>query len=360
MENKKPFFRERTAAEIRSMNCRRTGSARELVERIMELNPKSDSLCLMFGLTPREFGTKDSTRASRRNLKHGKYASINQPYSVEDALKEGRIPLALRQEALDRLIRIPQEGNFCLGYSFRPIIGSNKTRVFVPFWAIMEGCRRDTYDLKVCKSMSDKLDVGSKVIPYVDANRVESEGGTVLVRVPSSSKGEKSYLVRWNHVAVKDNPQKRVICWGTVPNFVVSGEDELANAEPMHKMYNIRYTCREDREGSQFNMIYPQDIESHQAMIRCFMGHHNIIPLERSQYAIPSVEAAEFWTKLCNNVLVEDLTLKDKSKKDSYRKLHIDEKCMLQARQVGVLGAQRTMYWDAERDGRIKDYNWEI
>jgi hypothetical protein len=86
------------------------------------------------------------------------------------------------------------------------------------------------------------------------------------------------------------------------------------------------------------------------------MRKHNLIPFERSQIAMPSKVAAEYWGKLCNNVVIWDPSLKHG--KGDYRHLHLDEKSMLQARQVGVLGAEATMYWDPERDGKIGDYKW--
>ncbi|MEM4230675.1 MAG: hypothetical protein QXF25_02270 [Candidatus Pacearchaeota archaeon] len=345
---KKQFFRERSVKEIQRLNCREVYRARGLVEKIMSLNPKNEGLILRFRLIPTKFG-KNNEIASRKNLRHGQYFELEQPYSVEKCLRTREIPLEIRQKALSRLTRIPEEENFCLGYSYRPPFDSkDKTRIYVPFWSIMDGCFRDTYDGRVCKEMPPDFNAGSKIEFDKGGQRVEREGLVVIVKVPSSTQSHGKYRIKWIHVPVVDNEWKRVICWKTRPAY--------GSEVPAHKEFNIRYLEASTVDDSDFHMIYPQEVHAWHVIVRYFMSKHNLVPFERSQIAIPSKAAAEFWNKICNNVIIYDPSINNG--KGGYRHLHIDEKSMLQARQIGVLGPEKIMYWDAERDGRIRDYNW--
>lgn len=346
---KKKFFKLRTTAKVRKMEGSEVYSGRNLVKRIMELDPDRESLRLRFRLTPSRFGTRDSKVASRKNLRHGQYLELDQPYAVEKALRTTEIPLELRQKALEALSRMPEHENFCLGYSYRATFdSSDKTRIYVPFWSIMDGCMRDTYDQTVCKSMPEAFGAGSEVEFANGGKRVSKEGLTVVVRVPSSTEGEGKYRIKWTHVPVEDNIWKRVACWKTRPGY--------GTENPDHEVFNIKYMEMEDLDDSDFHMIYPQDVHASHIVIRHFMRNHNLVPFERSQIAIPSKVAAEYWGKLCNNIVIWDPSLSQG--KGDYRHLHLDEKSMLQARQVGVLGPEATMYWDVERDGKIGDYKW--
>ena len=317
---KKQFFREKTVSEVKGMNVTEVEEVTGLVKRIHELGD-DEALVLDFRLTPARFG-QNSAVASRRNLRHGFYCSLNQPYSAGEAEATAAIPLDIRQTSMERALARPEGRIFCLGYSFRPIIGTDRRRIYVPFWSVMEGCKRDTYDQFV-KERFAHLGAGSSIEVY---------GDTSVVKVSSSTKGKGRYRIRWKNLCV-DEERKRVKCWGTRPVYEGTGE-----VEPTHRVYNIA-------QGKDQAMIYPHDVHSHQVIVRESMREHNLVPLERSQYAIPSRMAARFWGKL-DRVLVQG------------RKLHIDEKSIIVARLAAVAGVDRALYWDAERDGRIKDYEW--
>ncbi len=100
----------------------------------------------------------------------------------------------------------------------------------------------------------------------------------------------------------------------------------------------------------------PHDIAAYLAIVRDTVKQHNLTPLEMNPFSIPSRQEVDFYKKLCNNILIFDPTLKNRKT----RKLHLDEKCILIARSIGVLGHDETMYWEPERDGRLRDYNWNI
>lgn len=350
---KKSFFKERTVEQIRNMNCYTVRGPRDLVERVQGLN-HDDSLLIQYpGLTPHKFSrnSRNSAEASRRNLKHGFYLFVDQPYSIDAARATTEIPMQLRQRALEEGLEHRSEpSTFALGYSFRPIVGKDRNkRIFVPFYSIMEGCKRDTYD-QFIKENYAHLGVGSSIETYEDARLVPEIGAEAVVTVPSSTKGKGRYRIKWKHVAVHDSPDKRVIWWGTRPAYEKKGPEHSSESEPLHRVYNVRYGNRSDDE-----FTYPHDVHAHQALIRHFMRRGNLTPLEGSQYAIPSQEAVAFYTKLCNNVIVNDSTIQAKHK---LRKLHIDEKSTMMARFAGQVGAWKSFFWDPERDGRIRDYDW--
>lgn len=338
---KKSFFRERTEAQIRDMLKEVVETPFGLVRKIAELDRNSESLCLKgFWLIPDEYlrPGENSNTASRRNLRDGYYINLSQPYSTYAALRTKQIPLEIREQDLTNfLCRRNETEIFCLGYSFKPIIGTNRTRIKIPFWSVAEGCRRDSYDMKVCKQLPPEFGNGSKVEAYEGRNGE----AIVIVKIPSSTKGVAPYKMRWENVAVSDTPQKRVTGWGTRPSF--------EKAVP-HDLYNFGFKTAAD-------YAYPHWIHAHQAIVRHFWGEHNLIPLEMSQYAILSREGADFFFKLCNNVVVHDETVEKDSK---LRHLHIDEASTLMARFIALRGPRNVIYWDAERDGRIRDYPWEL
>jgi len=340
-DEKKQFFKERSVAQIRAMLKETAETPVGLVERIAALERDKEALCISgFGLTPVQYfrSGEPSNSASRRNLRDGCYIALSQPCSAGDAVETREIPLEIRERDMDALLSgRPQEDIFCLGYSFKPIIGTKRTRIKIPFWAVAEGCRRDSYDQKVCKKLPAEFRAGSAVENY------EGIGcsAVVVVKIPSSTKCVPPYKMRWENVAVADTKEKRVVCWGTRPFF------ERVNP---HDLYNFGFHTDSD-------YAYPHWIHAHQVIVRHYMREHNLVPLEMSQYAILSREGAEFYFRLCNNVLVKDGTLEGGMK---LRNLHIDEASTLIARLVSVRGPRNILYWDAERDGRIRDYEWEI
>jgi len=349
MATKKSFFKERTVAEIKALEPE-TAGVQELVARIQGLD-SDEGIILQAGLTPAKFwrGTDNSATASRRNLKYGFYSWIKQPYSIANAERETAIPVELRQRSLTAALSRDEEAIFCMGYSFRPIVGRDKRRILIPFWSVMDGCKRDTYDQWV-KEKFPQFTPGSTIETYEDV--VTSDGVEAVVTVPSSTKGKGRYRIRWRHLCDREEG-KRVNSWSTRPEY--EKEEIGSDAEPTHRVYNIRYGRGRGWTDENY-MIYPQDVHSHQVIVREFMRRHNLIPMERSQYAIPSQMAASFWGKLGNNVLVDDPTLEGK---DKLRKMHLDEKSMMIGRLAGVEGVENVLYWDAERDGRIKDYDWD-
>ena len=68
--------------------------------------------------------------------------------------------------------------------------------------------------------------------------------------------------------------------------------------------------------------------------------------MEMNPFALSSKLEAEFYINLCNNLIIFDPSLKSK---DKLRKLNIDEKSILLTRSIGILGHDKTFFWDPNR-----------
>jgi len=337
---KKSFFRERSVAGIRSLNPRKVYTQRDLVRRILDLSPE-DALELRFPLIPADFRRELSGReASRKYHKHGIYIKLDFPVTRADAYRSREIPLQIRARTLDKLRRVREHELFALGFYWYPVQSRDRRKRIVPFSTILEGARLFAY--------AEKMTRGIEVEPYADSRRVARDGAEILCRVPSRTKKKQRYRDKLVHVPVVVNEKGLAISSSLKSDFEIS---------PENREYDIRYTWEDDREGSERFVFYPQDIAAYMAIIRRFNEKHNLAPLVFNPLALPSRFEAEFYRKLGNNILIYDPTLSSKHK---LRKLHLPEKSILLARTISVLGHDKTMYWDFERDGKIDDYEWQV
>ena len=82
----------------------------------------------------------------------------------------------------------------------------------------------------------------------------------------------------------------------------------------------------------------------------------NWTALTFNPFALPSRKQAEFYTKLCNNVVIFDPTIE--KPKHKLRKLYMAEKSMLLGRAMAHFGHEEFSFWNPQRDGKYKTYNW--
>ncbi len=344
-QEKKSFFKDRSTEQIKELRTSQIYSPVGLIERVININQKSDVLELRFPITPLRFRMYADTweEASRKAMKHGDYINLNYPQTLTDALKSRRNPLSQRVRDLSHLTKIPEEKIEKIGYSFSPVFGRDRRKRLVPFVWNLEAARLYTY--------SEKLKVGIEVQPYADALRVSREGASVVVKVPSRTKKKNRYTAKIDYVPIENNEWKRPITMSLVSTF--NGK------EPEHSTYNIRYTFKHIQEGSDVFTFYPHPIAAYWSIVKYFMEKEdNIIPWQMDQFAKPSQKMVDIYKKFCNNIIIYDPTLKSKDKR---RKLHVDEKSILIARAIGVLGHDETMFWDPKRDPKtLKDYDWKI
>lgn len=346
---KKSFFRERSQNEIRDMQPNRVYTQRNLVNRIFDLEPSEDALELRTNIIPGKFfaGVSNGAEASRKCYKHGDLIALSQPQTQAEAYASKEIPLAVRardfrmlkKEKSGEMEKMKEEEIYYVGYSFMPVQERDKRKRVVPFGWLAEGERLFAY--------AEKITGGIRVKPYADAKRVAKEGAEIFCSVPSRTKNKPRYNVRLEKVPVLPTPERMAIIWGLKSNFEI---------DPEHRTWNIRYTWDHDREGSDIFTFYPHDIAAYLAVIRDInKGTHNLTPLEMNPFALFSRLGADFYKRLCNNLLIFDPSM---SSKDKLRKLHVAEKSILLARAIRVKGHDEIAYWDYRRDGLIDDYNW--
>jgi len=346
---KKAFFKDRTNAEIRDLHTQRAYSQRDLINKILNLDGSEDALEIRNMIIPGKFhiNAKSSQDASRKCYKHGDLIALNQPQTQQEAYECRDIPLAIRARDFDELRKLNEEEINFIGYSFRPVQGRDRRKRIVPFVWVPESAKLFGYSENIIETNPRKKK-GIEIKPYDDSAKVKTEGAKIIAKVPSRTAKKPRYIIRLENIPVEGNTERRAIPWGVKSDFEI---------DPEHSKYNMRYTWEHDREGSDIFTFYPHDIAAYFGVIKTFNEKHNLTPLEMNPFSIPSRKLAEFYKKLCNNVLVFDPTLLSK---DKLRKPHLAEKSILIARAIGKLGHDETMFWDPERDGRLKDYDWGV
>jgi len=346
---KKSFFSERTAEGIRNLEVSQTTQQHGLVEKISRLE-RDQGLVVRAQIIPGRFfiNSQDQAEASRKCYKHGDLLALSQPQTQHEAYSTNEIPLAIRARDLSLLGSMREEEINFVGYSFHPVQGRDRRKRVVPFVWLPEALRLFAY-AETMTSYEDQKGVkkGIQVIPYADARRVSIEGAKVVCSVPSRTAKKSRYKIRLENVPVEGNTERRAVVWGLKSDF---------EADPEHSKWNIRYVWESSQEGSDTFTFYPHDIAAYIATARDYWKQHNLTPMEMNPFALFSRQGAEFYRKLCNNVLVADPKLKAKEKT---RKLHLAEKSILLARAIGVFGHDAIAYWSPERDGKFKDYDWQ-
>ncbi len=339
---RKPFFKERTVAEVKGLRMTNVYRSRGLVNRIMDLDPSEDAICLRVELIPGRFkiGTKTRAEASRKAYKHGQYFKVSQPTTQRDAVDDTRWPGEIIRGDLEQLTHLKEEEVNIIGFSFKPVQGNDRRKRVFPLVNLLEGTRLFSY--------MENLPEGVKVKPYTTSRRVEIEGGAVIVEIPSRRQKVGRYSIKLDHVPITDNMCKQAIAWS------LNTSHETGRSSP-HELHNIRYTYETDREGSDIKTFTPQDMAAYLAVCKYFAKEKgNRTPLNMAPFVLPSKIAASFYGKLRNNVLIYDIT---NSGKDKLRKPHLAESSILLARAISVLGRE-DMFWNPDRDKDLSEYDW--
>jgi len=315
---KKQFFRELTSAQVRE---------KDLVEKHVEDLDSEEYVVLDSGLiVPRGYDS------ARKFMKHGPEVKPKRFYSLKQATQDARTPIQLREEAFDKI----KNPNYC-GYSFMPV-GKDKRKRKVSLVECLEGARIYGYVHQVPGT-------SIKVKPYADAKRVRQDGAEIIVEVPSRQERHPRIEFKLMSVPVIDSPEKHLISLGI-------GSDHSCGS----KRFNIRYRYSDDKEGSEVVNICAHEIAGHLGVVDHYVNNEkNLVPLQMSQFAIPSQETVDYYLKLANNVLVRDNSLKSKSQ---LRKLNRAEKEIALWSLVRKLGHDRTFYSKARRDGNLVEYDW--
>lgn len=373
-EQKKSYFRERTEGEIKKLHITSVNHQRDLVERVDGLDPLEDALVITeVQIIPQKFfyegkRTLTGEEASRKCRKHGYLIPLNQPRTLSGVYESHGIPLDMRVEALGRIRKVKQQNLAFVGISWWPVFGNDKLkRVFV-FDTSPRGVRRFSYaeNYSVYNDPEGKERLGIKVDAYSDSERVRKEGATAVVEVPAESEKTPRYRFGLMHVPwIPNNPERETnYNLATVLSLkpaIIRDEvsDETLVGRTPHDIFgSIQYKFIESREESSVLRYSPLDVAGYLGIVKKQLTEgHNITALMYNPFPLPSKHQAEFYLKLCNNVLIHDPSLQSK---DQLRHLHLAEKSILLGRAIAHFGHDDFAYWDPTRDGIYKDYNWRV
>ncbi|MFH1425190.1 MAG: hypothetical protein ABIG28_00460 [archaeon] len=348
---RKSFFKERTPVQIRKLRISRVPTQRNLIEKIVGLDPREEALEIRTCLIPGRFlqYTNNWAQASRKALKHGPKLRLPHPTTWSACKNSPHIPLAYRVRAFKTLEEMKEQDIHFSGYDIKPTWGDQTRRVFPFVWA-SEGIRLFAY--------AENNAGGIKVEDYADARKVARNGGSFVVEVPSRTPKSSRYKFRLDHVPVIRDPRNLAAVLTLKPAVITDGETgEPKVGRTPHETYLIQYGY-EDSPGRDDPMtMYPQDLAAYLTIARNQWRQHNMTTMEMNPFVLISREGAEFCNRLNNNVLVYDPSLIGKQKT---RKLHIYEKSVLIARAIGHFSHDEFAFWDWDRDGRPQDYDWSI
>jgi len=339
------FYKERTVPQIRALRTRDIYRPRGLTHKLLDLDPAEESLIICFPIIPARFKRHNGSwrEAALKCAKHGNLIKLSQPKLKKDALASPEIPLTVRERDLSALQQMPEELIPYIGYCYEPVWSRDKEIRIVPADSLLEGTRLFAF----AENIGGKIEVK----PYDDSRAVEEKGAEVVVRIPSRRKGEPAYLVKLVHIPVFANNQRKALAWSLKSR---AGE----GAGPLYEVYStIAYRFLEDPSQSDTFTFFEQTVAAHIATLGYYWNKKNFVPMEMSPLALSSKALAEFYRRVCNNFLIRDPTV---TKKPYLRKPYRAEKSILLMRAVGALGHDATLFWDPQRDGSMRTYDWSI
>lgn len=321
MREKKAFFVEPTVGEIKRYDSI-TEIPDNLIERIQELT-NDEAGIITTGLIPESY-------TPRKFMKHGRIVPLRRFRSLEEAIEMAKTPIQLRELTFDSIRTHPYSG-----LTFKPFVGTDKRTRKVSLVECVKGAKLYGYaNQPETEGFTPTIDIH----PYDESRRVVLDGTEVVLMVPSRIKGQERYEFKFVSVPVVDKSDK----WGIAYNIRTTHTCKS-------KLFNIRYTWEDDRESSRLVDFCAHEIAGYLAIIDHYLNNKlNIIPLQMSQFPIPTQETVDFYERLTHNVLIQT----DDDKKP--RKLNIAEKEILLWGFVHVHGHDSTFY---ARE-KVKEYTW--
>ncbi|MFH1511553.1 MAG: hypothetical protein ABIF10_07720 [Candidatus Woesearchaeota archaeon] len=344
----KSFFRRRSVSDISRLHNKRLFSEKDLICRIADIDPSSDSLELRMQLIPGRFYRHASNghEASLKCLHHGEYIWMSQPRTPSEAYRCTDIPLQIRKNDMTKNLEGRRETDIhSIGIGWYPVQGPERIPRIISFASCTEGLKIYAY--------SERLSQGIEVnLEYVSSKRVKNEGGLVLCKVPSRTRRERRYQIDLLHIPIESNTEKRAVIYSLRPKYTGS--------EPEFGRHNIRYTYQEDANFSDRVDFQPQEVAAYIATAgKLWRQYKKIAAMEMNPFPLFSEKGCEIYKKLQNNVVIFDPSIK---RKDHLRWLNLSEINILLARAISVLGHDTIAFWDWEsgRDRILKNYDWSI
>jgi len=317
-------------------------SQRNLVKKLLDLNPTDEGMQIRTNILPIRFlrGASTGVEASRKAYKHGALIRLSQPESREEAIASYEIPLKIRERDFSALQEKKEENIEFIGYTWQPVQGNDRRWRVVLFPSVTDAVGIFAY--------SENITGGIDVKGYENARKAKTEGASIVCGIPSRTKKKQRYIEKLVHVPVIGTDERRAVIWSLRADREVSPEQSLYQ--------DIRYTWQFDPKSSDVFTFSPQDIAAYLAVAgHALKKDKNWTPMEMNPFPLPSRKGYDFAKLLNNNVLIYDPTLKDEPR---LRHLHLPEKAILQARLIGVLGHDASVYWDWDRDGKLREYDF--
>jgi len=319
---KKAFFKEASKAQIARKTKVKVASLADIV------NLKAGEFTIVDAFTPE--GYKDA----RKFMKHGEEVRVRRFRSSGEAVRYGKTPVQLREDAFDAI-----RGNEFCGYSFMPFARDRRKRK-VSLTACLEGARLFAYSHQV-------RGAGIKMKAYADARRARIEGAEAVASVPSRTEGHDRHKFKLMAVPIVDIPEKYALAFNL-------GSDHACGA----KRFNIRYRYLDDKESSGVVNFCSHEVAVYLELVqREWEQNKNIVPLQMCMFAIPSQRTVDFYLRLENNVLIKD---KAEKGKEALRKPNLAEKEIALWEFVRQYGHDAAFFPKSSRDGSLRKYRWQV
>ncbi|MDP7323597.1 MAG: hypothetical protein QF632_02455 [Candidatus Woesearchaeota archaeon] len=306
MAKKKGFFTEPTAAKIKELDLTHTDSG--FIGGILDLQPE-EALVIQYDLVPKRFKGPNTFK------KYGPVVTISNGDTSDGIIT----PAQLREKAVNDLTGKDAH----LGYSYTPTIGADGRPRRVSIIDCLEGARIFHY----AHPPKDNTIDGSPIEverDYGDSGAVPINGATLVVTLPSRTKGHPRYSMRVDHVPISDSkPQLDLAsCIAT---------DHICEAS--------RYKIRHGTETEPTNIvdICAHEVAAYLAIAEHYQGDKNPVPWDMNPFATPTELALDFYRRLERNVLIQ--TPEDQNP----RKPNQVEKAILLMGLVQVKGHEETL-----------------
>ncbi len=326
MTKKKAFFREATKTEVKRkkfVSLKELGGVKNLTE-LIDSNNYTVIPCHM----PRGYDSPE------KFMKHATEVKPMRTYSLAHALTIGKTPVQLREEAFNKL-----NHPFYCCYSIKPFGVDSRTRK-IPLTECVEGARIKAFSHQV---KGEEIEVR----PYDEAKAIWKEGVEILVHVPSRTEEKEKYEILLSSVPIIDCREKYALS-------LKFDSDHVCKS----KRFKIRYRYEDEKIKSKVVNICAHEIAGYLEVIDFFWNEKkNDIPLQMSQFAIPTQDTVDFYLTLERNVLIYDSSLKTK---DKLRKPNRADKEIELWNRVRELKHDRTFFARKNRDGNVRDYNWRF
>ena len=324
VDKKKTFFRDTSLAQIRKKRL-----VRVPLSQIVDI---SDDEYII--IDPLFAGNAQS---ARKFIKHGPEVKLRREKTIQQAIRDKLTPVQMRAEDFNLL-----NGTFNCAYSFMPL-GKDKRKRKVSLRSCLEGARIYAYAHQVEGIGRERPEIIVK--PYDKARRVALEGADIIVKMPSRRQKHPRIEFKFTSVPVVDCPEKYAICLNL----------GSTHSCPL-KQYRIRYKFDWQKESSQVVNICAHEVAGFLAIIDHYYNKEkNIVPLQMSQFAVPTQAMVDYYIKLNNNLLIRDNKLVSKHQ---LRKLRVADI------EVGLWSRVKEKRHDAtffpvgSVDGNIRDYKW--